>query len=170
MKTCAGCKGEFAHPEFPQDRRNRDGLSRLCRACVSVRNAAYAKYHMDNPPEIPIEKRCPECGVTKPSGEFHRNRRRPDGLLYYCKECWSARGRRAKYGISDVEYQKMFDKQGGRCLICDEAVPLVVDHCHTSGRIRGLLCGNCNKGIGNLQESVANLERAIAYLQARTRV
>ena len=52
-----------------------------------------------------------------------------------------------------------------RCAICREEVPLAVDHCHTTGSIRGLLCGNCNQGLGRFKDNIVSLNNAIKYLK-----
>lgn len=56
--------------------------------------------------------------------------------------------------------------QSGKCLICNE-IPkrLVVDHCHTSGKVRGLLCDHCNTGLGRFKDSPELLMAAIRYLK-----
>lgn len=70
------------------------------------------------------------------------------------------------YGISKDEYAAMKERQNQACAICK--IPsqkrLVVDHCHTTGAVRGLLCDKCNFGIGLLRESPDVLRSAIAYL------
>jgi hypothetical protein len=81
--------------------------------------------------------------------------------------CW-------KFGLRPGEYAKMLALQGGLCAIChlipDEVQNtagrrLAVDHCHQSGRIRGLLCDRCNRGIGQLHENPEILRRAAGYLE-----
>jgi hypothetical protein len=72
---------------------------------------------------------------------------------------------RHKYGIDLVDYNQMLSEQDGKCKICKAEVKrLVVDHCHTSKRIRGLLCHKCNTGIGLLKESKNIMTEAINYL------
>lgn len=61
----------------------------------------------------------------------------------------------------------MYAKQGGRCAICEnnlEIDKLNVDHCHTTNKIRGLLCDQCNYGLGNFKDNVSTLTKAIKYL------
>jgi protein-arginine kinase activator protein McsA len=58
----------------------------------------------------------------------------------------------------------MIAAQGGRCLICQEETKLHVDHCHETKKVRGLLCRECNTGLGKFKERVDLLERAIHYL------
>lgn len=74
------------------------------------------------------------------------------------------------YGITSKDYDRMSEKQGGVCAICKKPEKskngrLCVDHCHLTGKVRGLLCGNCNTGIGKLGEDIAVLEAAIRYIR-----
>lgn len=72
-----------------------------------------------------------------------------------------------KLGVSAGDHMRLFLLQAGLCAICSASLENKheIDHCHTSKRIRGLLCGNCNRGIGLLQEDVEILRSAIAYLE-----
>lgn len=79
-----------------------------------------------------------------------------------------------RYKITPAEYDQLLMVQGGRCAICG-AQPtetkrggLEVDHCHATGKVRGLLCGPCNRGIGNLGDSPDVVRKAAAYLEARS--
>jgi hypothetical protein len=73
-----------------------------------------------------------------------------------------------RYGITLDEYNQMLISQNGVCEICNQKCPsgyaLSVDHCHKTGKVRGLLCVECNTGIGKLQDSVEILSKAISYL------
>lgn len=71
-----------------------------------------------------------------------------------------------KYGLSREQFELMFDAQGGRCAICKRVPgrPLHVDHDHQSGRVRGLLCGPCNRALGLLDDQSARLLQAWEYL------
>jgi len=70
------------------------------------------------------------------------------------------------------DYSRMLEEQNGRCAIClsddpkspDRVNHWYIDHCHTTGVVRGLLCNSCNRGVGLLGDDIANLERAILYL------
>ncbi len=82
------------------------------------------------------------------------------------------------FGIDLAEYQRLFVEQKGVCAICSQPETekrggktkwLAVDHDHSTGAVRGLLCTACNKGIGLLQDSVAVLTSAIAYLKVHTK-
>jgi hypothetical protein len=80
------------------------------------------------------------------------------------------------YGITICQYQEMLLKQEGKCAICKtewtrinpkskKAEQLSVDHCHKTGKIRGLLCGKCNIGMGYFQDDIERLENCIIYLK-----
>lgn len=78
---------------------------------------------------------------------------------------------RKSYGISVEQYDAMLAEQGGGCAICGVEFGdkggrrLAVDHCHDTGAVRGLLCSNCNQGLGKFGDDIARLERAIMYLR-----
>ena len=81
------------------------------------------------------------------------------------------------YGLSIKELGDLLESQGSQCKICKTPLDLskrkaglasdapVVDHCHTTGKVCGILCSSCNTGIGYLKEDVGNLESAITYLK-----
>lgn len=77
-----------------------------------------------------------------------------------------------RYGITPEQYHALLDSQGGGCAICGQAIGderggrLHVDHCHDEGHVRGILCGNCNLGIGKFADDPDRLERAALYLRS----
>ena len=92
------------------------------------------------------------------------------------KECSCCQNLTQKYGIKTPERDRLIKSQDFKCASCGSHVEFtkskgpskhsaVVDHCHTSGKIRGILCGSCNLVIGNAHESIQNLESAINYLK-----
>lgn len=75
---------------------------------------------------------------------------------------------RKKYGISREQWDELFRKQGGKCAICRCAQryqSLAVDHCHKTGQVRGLLCVQCNRGLGRFFDSPIRLRRAADYIE-----
>jgi len=75
-----------------------------------------------------------------------------------------------KYNLTSVEYEKLLKGQNYVCAICSGTCSkkLAVDHDHITGQIRGLLCNNCNRGIGHLQDSPVILQSALNYLKPAT--
>ena len=74
-----------------------------------------------------------------------------------------------KYGITMDEYNKMLESQKGVCFICSmpckSGRSLSVDHCHKTGKVRGLLCVSCNNGLGRFNDSIELLQKSINYLE-----
>lgn len=101
--------------------------------------------------------KCRECHneVTKKWNRANRDK---------CKDMALIR----KFGITLKQYHEMSEAQGGVCAICRKANSdgrlFAVDHDHKTQEVRGLLCGNCNRGIGNLHDSIEVLQAAISYL------
>jgi len=83
----------------------------------------------------------------------------------------SANRIKSRFGISQEQYDRILAAQGGVCAICGGSGKslrfrrLVVDHCHATGRIRGLLCSRCNRGLGYFDDDVARFKSAIVYLK-----
>lgn len=73
--------------------------------------------------------------------------------------------RKRRYGITNAEWDRIFDSQGGLCAICLVKPPVDVDHHHGTGKVRGLLCRGCNVGLGQLGDTEEGLLRAIEYLR-----
>lgn len=73
------------------------------------------------------------------------------------------------YNMTVKQYEEMNSAQNGVCKICKRVCPsgrkLSVDHCHISGKIRGLLCMKCNKGLGSFEDNMENMKIAIEYLE-----
>jgi len=117
---------------------------------------------------------CRRCGQEKVSEEF-------PALAYgtyRCRDCLAVANQDAqarRRGCSAEEYQALLNKQNGLCAICGapaghrscrgRTCRLAIDHDHGTGAVRGLLCNNCNRGLGRFKDSVALLESAARYLQ-----
>jgi hypothetical protein len=125
-------------------------------------------------------KRCPDCGKYKQLSEFPRNRRTKSGYATYCKPCHNARGNESRgrlygssrhyhlkrrYGIGATEVESLIREQGDVCAICERPNPDHVDHDHTTGRVRGVLCFNCNGGLGQFGDDPERLYRAAFYVE-----
>jgi len=88
------------------------------------------------------------------------------GVTDLCKSCRNPKVTSKRFNISVDEYKKLRDNANNRCEICgNEDIKLAVDHCHSTGKIRGMLCGNCNNGLGRFKDKIEYLEKAIPYLK-----
>lgn len=120
-------------------------------------------------------KQCRTCKSWLGESKFYSNPKTLDRLMGECKTCSSIRSRGNRYGLTRERLQEMFDGQGGRCAICPHRLDdgFAVDHDHdccatdyTCGKcVRGLLCQQCNHGIGNFRDDIELLENAMSYLK-----
>ena len=115
----------------------------------------------------PVSKICPLCDEEKLLTEFNKKTSRKDGLDYKCRACAKDLKMKQRYGVTPQQYKFMLDSQGHRCYICrgGSKRSLVVDHCHMTSKIRGLLCDSCNLGLGKFRDSPLLVERALQYLR-----
>lgn len=133
-------------------------------------------------------KRCSRCRLEQPLEHFHKDSTRRDKHSVYCKACTKAKSQLRyregldhqtseqrrhywyvfKYGITLEEYQVLERQQDGLCAICGQlnydGRPLVVDHDHSTGAVRGLLCHPCNRGLGQFKDDYSLVAKAAAYL------
>jgi hypothetical protein len=123
-----------------------------------------------------LTKECAKCGVVKPKTDFTRDPRTNDRCWASCKRCVALVARNSrfkkKYGITADEYDEMLKSQNGGCRICGAQRArraLVVDHCHDTGKVRGILCNNCNALLGMAEDDVHRLAAAITYLEKSRR-
>jgi hypothetical protein len=156
----------------------------------AAKEERYTKHKSDT-------KTCTQCGVEKSTDLFSKTRDGKYGPVFRadCKACQASRALewfrnnrersiatarrthlRKAYGITVEEYDGLLEKQDHRCGICGEpestaragkTMSLAVDHCHGSGRVRGLLCNNCNRAVGLLKDDAELLRKAIVYLESR---
>jgi len=145
MKICKTCKTERPLQEFRRYSKHRAGLKPNCIYCLRSANRSYY-----NNNTLKCNEACKRHYKQNP--EYYKNK-----------------DLKKKFGISLEEWNQMFANQQGRCLICnihsdDLYKSLAVDHCHSTGAIRGLLCEPCNLAIGLLKENINSLKGAINYL------
>ena len=170
MKQCPNCTklglGPKPESEFNKRAKAPDGLQRLCRACSYDANAAWAKAN-------PVKHAARGARYRSRNPITHRQA--------------ATRNRLKKtYGITADQYLRLFEKQNGKCALCELALINLldserdftgqpdnnvarVDHCHETGRVRGLLCFGCNVGLGKFKDDTKLLLKAVRYLdESRT--
>ncbi|WP_369388233.1 endonuclease VII domain-containing protein [Streptomyces sp. CG1] len=173
VKRCSRCKQYKPRAAFARNKAMRDGLQVYCRECAAAyhQQRQVAKGRSVRPRvEVPLgHKYCRTCGETKPHSEWTRNSSASDGLATLCKACKAVKGRqhhlKRNYGLTETERDAVIVSQRGLCAICLAAPPVHVDHCHKTGRVRGVLCFNCNSAIGKLGDNPDAVRRAAAYLE-----
>ena len=139
-------------------------------------------------------KKCIKCKCNKQLKEFCKDNSRKDGLQLICKECKKKLGAthyiknkekiksqvriydlKVDHGITIEMFNEMFENQNGCCYICgkhqkDLNRSLCVDHNHTTGQIRGLLCHSCNFILGFAYENIDTLKKSIEYLEIYNKI
>jgi hypothetical protein len=119
-----------------------------------------------------LTKACTRCSTVKPldAENFPLHNKTKSGFDSWCRTCRStyrneiARGKfRA---VIDDETLKDLKATTKECVICGSEEPLVVDHDHVTGKIRGMLCGHCNRGLGHFRDSPELLDFAAQYIHA----
>lgn len=133
-------------------------------------------------------KTCTKCGVTKDITEFYKRggKTSPETRHNHCKDCTKIRVQtnyredpskqrnndlKRLYGITLNEYNQMLTEQNNKCAVCRTTDPggkhgkFMVDHCHTTGKVRGLLCKRCNIALGEVGDNISTLQKMIEYLK-----
>ena len=127
------------------------------KACVWIVKCKHCgEEHEQNSREIQNNAKTMKCETFKPHNYTGLDKR--DAVI------------RNQYGITLEQYNTMLEAQDYRCAICGnedevEGRRLAIDHCHTSGKVRGLLCGKCNRGLGLFYDNYELLQNAIQYLK-----
>lgn len=139
---------------------------------------------------LPTSKTCSKCGQSKDINQFYRLSSSPTGRNPQCKACYRQNGlrhyqrhrtklikqasvdnRRRKYGVTQEIFEALLAAQSYQCAIC--AVQLTsdrfslrpqIDHCHATGKVRGILCSKCNTALGSFGDQEEILLKAVQYL------
>ena len=128
-----------------------------------------------------MHKKCKVCEKSEGVVKFRKWRRTCNTCTNQIQRLWrhsnpdkafvsNKKQNLKRYGITLDEYKALLAKQKGKCAICGNGqssvfVSLDVDHCHRTGKVRGLLCANCNSGLGRFQDKVTLLKAAINYIR-----
>lgn len=144
VKKCSKCNEYKELVNYSKKAKSSDGRYAYCKPCeVIVNRLKYLKRRREQPPKPPKP--------PKPPRDFKGS--------YF-----------ARYGITINQYNELFLNQNGCCKICNKhqaefSQKLSVDHCHKTGKVRGLLCRHCNFGLGFAKDDISILENMIKYLK-----
>jgi len=120
-------------------------------------------------------KNCNGCKTDLALTAFNKQHTSKDGHRSICKSCLAVKARpyllQKRFGITQERYEEMLKEQGLGCALCSSKNPggrwsvFAVDHCHDTGRVRGLLCYGCNLALGILGDTEAGLSKALDYVR-----
>lgn len=178
MKICNVCGIEKPLTDFPtQIKRDKLVYIGNCRICHNIKQKeVYYKDHENR------KQKLRDCHVK------HRDVRNKNARIYYkenidkIKEHYQnnreeilekdwMRAIDRRYGITIEQYNEMLTKQNGGCAICKTFIPwsrserFAIDHCHITGKVRGLLCHACNQALGMLNDDPEILRKAAKYIE-----
>lgn len=151
MKTCTGCAVLKPVTDFYKSHSCKGRLTTKCKVCIGKQQFYYSQ----------------RCEVRLRKKDYQR--------LDINKKRAKDQALNKKFGIGLKEFETLHSLQKGLCAICGnpetrldfktkKVKTLAIDHCHKTGAIRGLLCGDCNLGLGNFKDRVQVLKNAIIYL------
>jgi hypothetical protein len=151
-KQCTCCKQVKKYSEYYSNKQTKDKLASFCKKCSykAFRKSLMKVYYQEDK----VNRRK----------EVQKKYREEN------KEKIKMKVRESRYSLLNDEYTKILISQNYSCFIChkhqDECqYGLDVDHNHSTGKVRGLLCGNCNKSLGLFKDNINYLKNAIKYLE-----
>ena len=178
MKTikCTRCKLERDISEFYKSKRHELGYIPTCKECESIRKSSVykpdvrQKKYEDNKEKYLLS--------VKKYAEKNKDKIRQQRKDYYLNNKikfleagWKKKGILNKdlEFFKKKDFDELFGKAGMVCQICEESVVkhkkgFVVDHCHTTGIARGILCAHCNVALGSFKDNIEIIKNAVKYL------
>ena len=170
-KICATCKIEKSADCFHKAKKEKDGLQYRCIECGKN---YHAKRYLNRKEIVKAQVqtyRANNKDRLDAAGKIWR-----DNNKEKVKKYQKTTNLRKNFGLSIEDYERMSAEQNHACAICrlpetfvhpatKKPASLAVDHCHSSGKVRKLLCSSCNKGLGLFKDNQTFLSAAIAYLK-----
>jgi len=151
-RECIKCRRWKPWTSFPSNKASKSGFYCKCKVCLK---------------EYREKNRHRQCAYLKEYYRTHSKEAKAQRLFN-------------DYGLSIQDFEALYRAQKGRCAICSRKLSMypkgktrpdmaAVDHCHKTGLVRGLLCANCNRGLGYFKDSPQLLQIAIRYLSLKWR-
>lgn len=160
-KFCKTCRLGKSLPEFKNKKSGKFGVAAICKKCES----AFRKTEGYREKDRERLRKNPEIREKRNKYTYRWKEKNKDKVQITQKKWFLKK----LYGLTLDQYNEMFNSQCGACSICGKHQSLLekslsVDHDHNSGKIRSLLCSNCNTAIGLLDEDVGLLKKVVDYL------
>jgi len=160
MKRCARCKIEQDISQFNKNGQQKDGRHVYCKSCVKKYSS---RFYQDNRDTIIKREQSRRAQDPQKFKDYNKRYR-----VEYAEELRDKRISKM-YGLSLEEWSKLFERQHYRCAICQTDKSgkknWSTDHDHRTKKVRGILCSNCNNGLGRFKDNVESLLNAAKYLK-----
>jgi len=171
-RECSRCFIFKPWNEYHKAKNGVHGHHSFCKECR--KNKVPAQHYQNRIDENGRE--CARCHQYKTWDHYYNDNKTSTRKSTRCDECIKMARRISTFGITEKEYLALVEKHNGLCAICGNPETFVnpqtndiqvlgIDHCHTTGKVRGLLCSACNLGLGCAQDSISILESMIQYLK-----
>lgn len=155
LRVCARCKTPKPLTEFRSDRAKPLGRAYLCNICEpAYQHERYVANRLERQDYHRKRYQANPEPVRQLSREWYRNNKERKRNFNYMRA----------YGLTTEDVDALIAAQGGRCKLCGNETMLVVDHEHSTGVVRGMLCNKCNRALGAAEN--LGLERILGYLAA----
>lgn len=163
---CGECSEVKPLLEFHSNNRTRHGVATKCKECKNEHNRALVKRHKEEMGE--------DAWLAKKREQLKKWRvnTRPKRLEHF-QRYEREKNLKSNYGISIDDFDRLLASQDGRCAICETPNPQRfwhIDHDHSTGEIRGILCNLCNVGLGAFKDNRHSLKMAEIYLRPRGKI
>ena len=169
MKICSKCHKPKDESLFSKDERLKSGIAAHCKKCAykfvnewrienpKKRSSIQERYYLKH------KKSLKEKRKTRENNDWDKTIEK--------RKIYGRRSLLKKYGLTTKDFNHLLDKQGNRCSICKKIFSKIIniDHCHKTGKTRGLLCTGCNVSLGHLEKE-GFLEKANEYLSIYNKI
>lgn len=168
LKYCGSCQDQKTLDKFGNNKSTKDGKQAYCRQCRAEIQRLSPEKQKERTKKYKIRNR----DKILERGRIYAAKRREESKehVYFMNRRSALK---KNYGMTLEEYNDMLESQNGVCKICcglnthSNRGNLYVDHCHSTGKVRGLLCNYCNSGLGNARDRIDILEKMIIYLRGQ---
>jgi hypothetical protein len=143
MKTCTKCSIEKAYSAFYKCRRNRDGYNSHCKACCAESHKKWREKDLES-----VRAKAREADKKYRINNPDANKKKLAKL----------------YGLTVEQYKEVLSRNNGLCCICNTEPATRLDHCHSTGKVRGGLCNKHNMALGLFSDDIQYLQNAVEYL------
>ena len=160
MKICARCNEEKSFDQFG---KKGNGYQSYCIPCRRIKQKEWIA--ADPKRSEKVRKRAADWAKNNPERVKASNDKYRKKNLKTIKERSAHQHRKRTYGLSEEDYTRILEKQNGLCAICQSDIKLWVDHDHSTGIVRGLLCPSCNTLVGYIETHGSLIDRASKYIK-----
>ena len=164
LKVCCTCKNLKPLDSFSKLKKSTDGYQNRCRSCASIKNKIWRQQNIDK-----VKLNNGKWAKNNPERAYEGRKRWREQNLDRSKKVNKNSWLKRAYGITLDKYNEMLEFQQNKCKICNENKKLVVDHCHKTGKVRGLICDKCNVGLGRFNDDLNLILKAAEYLNVYLR-